>query len=158
MSMKKKSQFDDSTNRSNIKLLNEQEDQKEETKNNEVEEKIMISQYISEVSANDYGYFTLKINEERDENINMKGSQVKKGLLGIINKAIIRTQELSLKKNNFIDLLNKDSYDKITGNKFKLVKNDFELLINLSRDENDYKNFKMINPNEEIYKKLVIFI
>ena len=88
----------------------------------------------------------------------MKGSQVKKGLLGIINKAIIRTQELSLKKNNFIDLLNKDSYDKITGNKFKLVKNDFELLINLSRDENDFKNFEMINPNEEIYKKLVIFI
>ena len=152
----------DITNRSDISLiekdsLNLHVKEKEEIKEKEPEiheERIAISEAISEVSANDYGYFTLKINDDKADINNLRGT---KGFLGIINKAIKGAIDLSLKKNNFIDLLNKNTMDMNTGKKFKLVKNDFELLMQLSRDENDYKNFKLICPNEEIYKKMVIF-
>ena len=152
----------DITNRSDISLiekdsLNLHVKEKEEIKEKEPEiheEIIAISEAISEVSANDYGYFTLKINDDKADINNLRGT---KGFLGIINKAIKGAIDLSLKKNNFIDLLNKNTMDMNTGKKFKLVKNDFELLMQLSRDENDYKNFKLICPNEEIYKKMVIF-
>ena len=139
----------DITNRSDISLiekdsLNLHVKEKEEIKEKEPEiheERIAISEAISEVSANDYGYFTLKINDDKADINNLRGT---KGFLGIINKAIKGAIDLSLKKNNFIDLLNKNTMDMNTGKKFKLVKNDFELLMQLSRDENDYKNFKLI--------------
>jgi hypothetical protein len=178
MSLNKSNLLGDSiSNRSDIKLINndqsdlvsrvsqvekEEKERKEKkgTDNNKDDEqgendvKIIISESLSEVSANDYGYFTLKVNDEREEKL-FKGSKVKKGFLGVLNSAIRGELELSLKKNNFINLLNKDAVDMNSGKKYKLIKNDFELLMHLGRDENDYKNFKITNPNEEIYKKMV---
>ena len=123
----------------------------EEKKDPELEEKFVVSEALSEVSANDYGYFTLKIQDDREE---IKRLQQKKGFLGVVNDAIKKSYEISLKKNNYINLLNKDTTD-ISGKKYKLIKSDFELIMYLGRDENEFKNFKLINPNEEIYKKLV---
>ena len=177
MSMNKSNLMGDSiSNRSDIKLINNdqsdimskisgaEKEEKKPQKKDEGEEapmdnndiKIQISESLSEVSANDYGYFTLKVNDERDEKL-FKG-KVKNGFLGIINNAIKGDLDLSLKKNNFMNLLNSDGVDMNSGKKYKLIKNDFELLMHLGRDENDYKNFKITNPNEEIYKKMVKFL
>jgi hypothetical protein len=166
---------DSMTNRSDIKLINNNDqssdllskiskndnDSKERKNSNkkpeegeENDNKVLISESLSEVSANDYGYFTLKVMDEREEKT-FKGSKVTQGLLGIINNAIKNDNEISLRKNNFINMLNGDNMDFTTRKKYKLIKNDFELLMHLGRDENDYKNFKVTNPNEEIYKKMV---
>jgi hypothetical protein len=148
-----KSLVDSISNRSDLKLLNDIPNlmKEEEKKDPELEEKFVVSEALSEVSANDYGYFTLKIQDDREE---IKRLEQKKGFLGVINDAIKKSYEISLKKNNYINLLNKDTTD-ISGKKYKLIKSDFELIMYLGRDENEFKNFKLINPNEEIYKKLV---
>ena len=148
-----KSLVDSISNRSDLKLLNDIPNlmKEEEKKDPELEEKFVVSEALSEVSANDYGYFTLKIQDDREE---IKRLQQKKGFLGVVNDAIKKSYEISLKKNNYINLLNKDTTD-ISGKKYKLIKSDFELIMYLGRDENEFKNFKLINPNEEIYKKLV---
>jgi len=153
MSLMNKSLVDSISNRSDLKLLNDIPNlmKEEEKKDPELEEKFVVSEALSEVSANDYGYFTLKIQDDREE---IKRLQQKKGFLGVVNDAIKKSYEISLKKNNYINLLNKDTTD-ISGKKYKLIKSDFELIMYLGRDENEFKNFKLINPNEEIYKKLV---
>ena len=153
MSLMNKSLVDSISNRSDLKLINEIPNlmKEEEKKDPELEEKFVVSEALSEVSANDYGYFTLKIQDDREE---IKRLQQKKGFLGVVNDAIKKSYEISLKKNNYINLLNKDTTD-ISGKKYKLIKSDFELIMYLGRDENEFKNFKLINPNEEIYKKLV---
>ena len=153
MSLMNKSLVDSISNRSDLKLLNDIPNlmKEEEKKDPELEEKFVVSEALSEVSANDYGYFTLKIQDDREE---IKRLEQKKGFLGVINDAIKKSYEISLKKNNYINLLNKDTTD-ISGKKYKLIKSDFELIMYLGRDENEFKNFKLINPNEEIYKKLV---
>lgn len=156
---------DSSTNRSDVRLMHnndqlnllpkddpEKDRILEENLENEV--KVVITESLSEVSANDYGYYTLKINDEIEEKNNPKFTKMKKGYMGMINNEF----NLSLKSNNFLNLLNKNSVDKNTGKKFKLVKSDFELLMHLGRDENEYKEFKIINPNEEIYTKMVNII
>ena len=157
-----------SSNRSDLKLLKNDEpdlmsrnslNKEEPSKTNkkpddEQQNEVVIhmSESIDEVSANDYGYFTLKALEEREE-LNGKVGKITDGFMGIINKAI--QAEMSLTKNNYINMLNGEQIDFTAKKKFKIVKSDFELLMHLGRDENDYKNFKVINPNEEIYKRMV---
>jgi hypothetical protein len=65
--------------------------------------------------------------------------------------------QVSLFKNNFINILNETVPDLSTKTEIKLVKSNFEMVMNLGRDENEYKNFKITNPNEDNYKKMVNF-
>lgn len=153
-----------SSNRSDINLikqddnslnLNNSEKDKDDNKNKEeraYENQIKFSENISEVSANDYGYFTLKINHE-DEN---KYAQKTNGFLGVINKAIGETKPISLKNNNLAIFFNKKEFDYHNKKEVNLVNNDLELLLYLGREENDFKSFKVIDPNEKVYKSLIV--
>ena len=102
MSLMNKSLVDSISNRSDLKLLNDIPNlmKEEEKKDPELEEKFVVSEALSEVSANDYGYFTLKIQDDREE---IKRLQQKKGFLGVVNDAIKKSYEISLKKNNYIN-------------------------------------------------------
>ena len=151
-----------SSNRSDINLIKQEDNtlnlnqtEKDEKGNKEeknYENQIKFSENISEVSANDYGYFTLKINNEDDN----KFAQKKEGFIGVINKAIGESKPLSLKNNNLAIFFNRKEYDFHNKKEVNLVNNDLELLLYLGREENDFKSFKVIDPNEKIYKSLIV--
>ena len=154
------------SNRSDANLLNTLEleikikniDKNKEVKKH-VEEEILdknvnLSENISEVSANDYGYFTLKMMEEEEN----KFAEKRDGFIGMINKAMKNSDTFSLYNNNFAVYFNKKDYDFHKKKNIKLINNDFELVLLLGREENDFKSFKIVNPNDNSFKSLVISI
>ena len=143
----------DSSNSSNLNLLNlELNNQKSKSKENESkindgDTKIVISNNISELSPNDYGYFTLKGNHIKKD-LNSKNTSKEKTKIKL---------DMSLKSVNFASSLNKFTIDRKTGKNIKLVKNDFELMMFLAREENDFSEFRLINP-EKFYQTMVNLI
>ncbi len=113
----------------------------------------LITENISEISANDYGFFTLKIQEdlagkeEKDEKMKRKKTTM-----------ITETKEVTKNymKFNLVNHLGDKRENSRTGEVEKIAKNRLDLISYLAKEENDYILFDILNVKDiesEVSKK-----
>ena len=135
------------TNKKNEKV----ERQKEVTFEKEKDEvKIELTETISEISANDFGYFTLKNNVKQDGRIIKltKKEELKEELKGSLREPEDKRDKFSMTEFNLVKFFNENVVDFNTGKKHKMIDSTFELTINLGKDDSDWSKLKLADPAE----------
>jgi len=130
-------------------------DEKDQTKtpgatpNHDKEMEVLVSENLSEISANDYGLFDLKIKEIKDEE-----SAVEKHTPSSPKKSLSRSETIKGEDGKGEDIVTKynllrhlgeptggsNSYDKT-----RLCKNRIDLISHLAKEENEYVLFDIVN-------------
>ncbi len=120
----------------------------------------LISENLSEISANDYGFFTLKIKEEKEP---YKDKDCKK-----LKKVKTGGGEDAEMKYNLVKHLGNVRENPRTGELEKIANNKLNLITHLAKEENEYIFFDIINVKEtsskneakelELREKVVLII
>jgi len=119
-------------------------------------DRLNFSRSFSQADPNDFGFFTLSHQEEKEEikeeiNDNPKKSE----FFNTINKFVKNTSKFSLKKINLIDHVNDSICNPITGERSKVVSNKKMLIAHFAREENDYRHLRLPHCStiERIYEE-----
>lgn len=124
------------------------------TPNHDKEMEVLVSENLSEISANDYGLFDLKIKEIKDE-----AAADKKITAGSVNKQLtfkrlnttkdgkgedVKGEDLGT-KYNLLRHLGEPTGGINSSDKTRLCKNRVDLISHLAKEENEYVLFDIVN-------------
>jgi len=108
---------------------------------------VRVSENLSEISANDYGLFTLKIKGPEKKKVEVKDKDGKRETLK--RKKTEKGDDTAIKYNLVKHLgESRENLASQTHEKIRLCKNRTDLIAHLAKEENEYTEFDVVNVDK----------